>query len=141
VLGRQKTDPGPAILARSGLPISYAQGWLIAQIFRTGKHGGNMTMQDIGVEHKVPAGIFEPTARQLVDAGYLTEAHGHYRYTDEGMELFARLVGSWRLWLLEQLGDWQESKDVDFTADIDRLAERLVNDGRALSTGKHAAPV
>jgi EmrB/QacA subfamily drug resistance transporter len=141
VLGRLKTDPGPAILARSGLSISYAQGWLVAQIFRTGAHGGNMTMQDIGVEHKVPAGIFEPTARQLVDAGYLTEAHGHYRFTDEGMELFARLVGSWRLWLLEQLEDWQESKDVDFTADIDRLAERLVSDGRALSAGKHAAPV
>jgi EmrB/QacA subfamily drug resistance transporter len=138
VLGRLKTDPGPAILARSGLSISYAQGWLVAQIFRTGVHGGSMTMHDIGADHKVPAGIFEPTARQLVDAGYLVEAQGHYRFTDEGMELIARMVSSWRLWLLEQLEDWQETKDIDFTEDVDRLAERLVSDGRALGSGKHA---
>ena len=140
VIGRLKTDPGPAILARSGLSISYAQGWLIAQIFRSGAQGGNLTMQDIGAEHKVPAGIFEPTARQMVDAGYLTETHGHYRFTDQGTELFTRMVGSWRLWLLDHLADWQETKDHDFTEEIDRLAQRLISDGRQLNAGKHAAP-
>ncbi len=63
VWSKQKTDPGPEILARSGVPLSYAQAWLIAQIYRNSVDDGDATLQEIAVQTGVPAGIFEPTAR------------------------------------------------------------------------------
>ncbi|WP_166463063.1 MDR family MFS transporter [Amycolatopsis acidicola] len=136
---RRKTDPGPAILARSGVPLTHAQGWLLVQVYRNSVDDGSATLQEFAEQTEVPAGIFEPTARQLVDAGYLVEADGHFRFSGLGTETFARLVTAWRVWLLESLADLDETKDRDFTASIDEIAEQLISNGRELSTGKHAA--
>jgi MFS family permease len=141
VWNKQKIDPGAQILARSGLSITHAQGWMIMQVFRNSRDDGDATMQELAEKTKIPAGIFEPTAQQLVTSGHLVEVHGHYRFTPQGTELFARIVEAWRGWVLERLTDWQEKKDVDFTAAVDEIADRLISNGLELSAGRHMAGV
>ena len=133
IVNTVKTDPTPEIFTRSGLTISVAQGWLIGEIYRNARDDGDATMDEIGERHKIPAGIFEPTAHQLLDAGYVTEQEGHYRFTEEGAELFATLITAWRGWLLDKLGDWNESDQQQFASAIDSLAGQLIAEGRALS--------
>ncbi|MCS7477196.1 MDR family MFS transporter [Umezawaea endophytica] len=139
VWSRQKTNPGPELVARSGVPLTEAQAWLIVRIYRHAVDDGNATLLEISAETGVPAGIFEPTARQLVDLGYVAESQGHHTFTRLGADTFGRLVGAWRLWLLEQLTDWDTERD--FTEAVDRMAEQLVDNGRELTTGRHAAKV
>jgi EmrB/QacA subfamily drug resistance transporter len=141
VWNKQKSDPGAEILARSGLPITHAQGWMVAQVFRHSRDDGDATMQELAEKTKIPAGIFEPTAQQLVASGHLVELHGHYRFTPQGTELFARMVEAWRNWLLERLGDWRESTDLDFTTAVNDIADRLISSGAELSAGRHMAEV
>ncbi|MCU1679743.1 MAG: major facilitator superfamily transporter permease [Amycolatopsis sp.] len=136
---RKGGDPGAEILARSGLPITHAQGWMIVQIFRHSKDDGDATMAELAEKTKIPAGIFEPTAQHLVFAGYLTELHGRYTFTPSGTELFGRIVESWRNWVLENLSDWGASDDIDFAAAVDEIADRLVSNGVELSAGRHMA--
>jgi EmrB/QacA subfamily drug resistance transporter len=138
VWSRRKTDPGPAILARSGVPLTHAQGWMIVQIYRNSVDDGDATLQEMADQTSVPAGIFEPTARQLVDAGYLDEADGHYRFSGLGTDTFTKMVGAWRVWLLDSLQDWEEAKDRDFTDCVNEIAEQLISNSRELSTGRHA---
>ncbi|WP_200834314.1 MDR family MFS transporter [Amycolatopsis alkalitolerans] len=135
---QRKGDPGPAILARSGVPLTYAQGWLLVQVYRNSVDDGDATLHELAAQTSVPAGIFEPTASDLVDGGYLTEADGHYRFTGLGTDTFTRLIGAWRVWLLDSLADWEESKDRDFTACVDEIAAELISNSQALSTGRHA---
>ncbi|WP_428832504.1 MULTISPECIES: MDR family MFS transporter [Amycolatopsis] len=134
---RQQADPGPAILARSGVRLSYAQAWLLVQIYRHSADDGDATLQELSSGTAVPPGIFEPTAAQLVDSGHLSEADGHYRFTGLGTDTFARLVGAWRVWLLESLAE--EPGDQDFTACVDDLAAQLISNSRNLPTARHAA--
>ncbi|HVV11043.1 MAG TPA: MDR family MFS transporter [Amycolatopsis sp.] len=136
---KRKADPGPAILARSGVPLTHAQGWMLVQVYRHSVDDGSATLHELAERTEVPAGIFEPTARQLVDMGYLAEAEGHFRFTGFGTETFGRLVTAWRVWLLESLASWDETKDRDFTACIDEIAEQLISNSRELSAAKHAA--
>ncbi|OXM74109.1 MFS transporter [Amycolatopsis thermalba] len=142
VWSKQKTDPGPEILARSGVPLSYAQAWLIAQIYRNSVDDGDATLQDIAAQTGVPAGIFEPTARQLVAAGQLAEADGHFTFTGHGSDTFARLVGAWRLWVLDNVAGPEAAAGRDLTACVDEIATQLISNGRSLTRpGRHAAPV
>ncbi|MEO6087179.1 MAG: MDR family MFS transporter [Umezawaea sp.] len=134
---KQKTSPGPELLARSGVPLTEAQAWLVARVYRHAVDDGDTTLQEIAAETGVPAGIFEPTTRQLVDLGYLTESQGHHRFTPLGADTFGRLVGAWRLWLLEQLRDWDTEHDL--TEAVDRMAEQLIDTSQDLSTSRHAA--
>ncbi|WP_236790735.1 MDR family MFS transporter [Amycolatopsis sp. GM8] len=136
---RRKGDPGPAILARSGVPLTFAQAWLLVQVYRHSVDDGDATLQELSVETSVPAGIFEPTAARLVDDGYLAEADGHYRFSALGTDTFTRLVGAWRVWILDALADWEETKDQDFSARVDEIAAELISNSRELSTGRHAA--
>jgi hypothetical protein len=138
VWSRRKADPGPAILARSGVPLTHAQGWMIVQIYRNSVDDGDATLQEMADQTSVPAGIFEPTAQQLVDAGYLNEADGHYRFTGLGTDTFTKVVGAWRVWLLDSLQDWEEAKDRDFTTCVNEIAEQLISNSREMSTGRHA---
>ncbi|AIJ20590.1 MDR family MFS transporter [Amycolatopsis methanolica] len=142
VWSKQKTDPGPEILARSGVPLSYAQAWLIARIYRNSVDDGDATLQEIAAQTGVPAGIFEPTARQLVSAGQLAEADGHFTFTGHGSDTFARLVGAWRLWVLDNVAGSEAAAGRDFTACVDEIATQLISNSRALTpTGRHATPV
>ncbi|GHE97696.1 MFS transporter [Amycolatopsis deserti] len=142
VWAKQQTDPGPEILARSGVPLSYAQAWLIAQIYRNSVDDGDATLQEIATQTGVPAGIFEPTARQLVAAGQLAEADGHFTFTGHGSDTFARLVGAWRLWVLDNVTGSDAAAGRDFTACVDEIATQLISNSRSLtSSGRHAAPV
>jgi MFS transporter len=129
-----KGDPTPEIFAKTGLTISLAQGWLIGQIYRHAREDGDATMEELSQEHKIPAGIFEPTARQLADLGYVAEQDGHYRFTEAGAEVFASLITAWRGWLLEKLEDWNETDQQQFGSAIDSLAGQLISEGRSLST-------
>ena len=133
IVNTTKTDPTPEIFTRSGLTISVAQGWMIGEIYRNARDDGDATMDEIGEQHHIPAGIFEPTAHQLLDAGYVTEQDGHYRFTQAGAEVFATLITAWRAWLLEKLEDWNEIDQQQFGSAIDSFAEQLIAEGRALS--------
>ncbi|GHF72193.1 MDR family MFS transporter [Amycolatopsis bartoniae] len=132
----QKSDPGPGILARSGVQLSYAQAWLLVQIYRHSTESGSTTLQDLSADFNVPAGIFHPTAAHLTTTGHLTEADGHYTFTGEGTDTFARLVGAWRVWLLESLAE--EPRDRDYTACVDEIAAQLISNSRGMSTARHA---
>ncbi|MET0133950.1 MAG: MDR family MFS transporter [Kibdelosporangium sp.] len=141
VVSRQRTDPWPEMLASSGVPLTYAQAWMLLAVFKHSVDDGDATLQEIAERTRVPAGIFEPVAWQLVGGAYLTEADGHYRFTPKGTEVFARLVGAGRGWLLAQLADWQDCEDRKFTEAVDRMAEQLIASGRELSNGRHVAAV
>ncbi|TDD49990.1 DHA2 family efflux MFS transporter permease subunit [Kribbella antibiotica] len=133
VVSRAKTDPGPEIWARSGLDVSPAQGWLLGHVFRAAVAGnGGATTDEIGALVNVPGEIFEPTARHLVDAGYLVESGGTYGFTAAGMEVMTKLVNGWRSWLLAELADWDQDDRSDFSAAIDSFAEKIIDNGRDL---------
>ncbi|HEY0688711.1 MAG TPA: MDR family MFS transporter [Kribbella sp.] len=133
-------NPGPEVLAASGLPLTVAQVWLIMTVYRRGAESGSATLQDITGDLKVPPGVFEPLATQLVAGGYLSETLGHYRFTPMGLEMFQRFVGAYRVWLLDRLEDWNEDVE-EFSTAIDRIAEEMITTGQTLTTGKHAALV
>jgi len=139
VVQNHKRNPGPEVLASSGIPLNIAQMWMIMQVFRGGAERGSATLQEIGGDLKVPPGVFEPMASQLVAHGYLSETLGHYRFTTTGLEMFQRFVGAYRVWLLGKLEDWEMEDTADFSAAIDRIAEQMIDRGQSLTTGKHAA--
>ncbi|MEV4318926.1 MDR family MFS transporter [Actinocrispum sp. NPDC049592] len=138
VVSKQKTDPRPEILARSGVPLSFAQAWLLVRVFKHSRDDGDATLLEIAENSRIPPGIFEPVARQLVDSGYATEAEGHYRFTPQGTEAFTRLIGASRVWMLERLADWDELEN-GFSEAVDRMSERMIASSRELTAGRHAA--
>ena len=140
VVRNHQRSPAPDVLAASGLPLSVAQAWLIMAVFRTGVDDGSATLHKIAEGTRVPPGVFEPLARELVADGLLTEAHGHYRFSPHGTEMFQRLVAAYRVWLLARLEDWDADADGEFAATIDRLAEQMISSGQQLSAGRHMAP-
>lgn len=109
------------------------------QVYRNSVDDGNATLQEIADGADVPAGIFEPTAAQLTRHGYLSEADGHYRFTGQGTDTFTRLVGAWRVWLLDSLAD--EPTDPNLSVCIDEIAEQLISNSRDMSDGRHAIAV
>ncbi|MFC0113467.1 MDR family MFS transporter [Kibdelosporangium aridum] len=141
VVSKQQNDPRPEMLAASGVPLNYAQAWMLVRIFKHSIDDGDATLHEIAESTKVPAGIFQPVARQLVEVGYVSEAEGHYRFTPAGTEAFAQLIGAARAWLLNRLADWHEDSDTKFANAVEEMAEKLIASSRDLSTGKHAARV
>jgi MFS family permease len=140
MVSKLKGDPRPEILARSGVPLSFAQAWLLSEVFKHSKDDGDATLSEIAGHSKIPPGIFEPVARQLVDGGFTTEAEGHYRFTPQGTEMFTRLIGATRLWVQEKLADWNETEN-GFSDAVDRMAAHMISSSRELTAGKHAARV
>lgn len=132
IVGKEDRDPTPDVLARGGVPLSHAQAWLLVKVFRQSVHHGDADLDRLAHDTRVPAGIFEPTARRLMAKGLLTEDRDRYRLTPEGTETFTRLVGAWRNWLHDKLVDWQ-CDDPEFTEAVDRVATDLITTGRALS--------
>jgi EmrB/QacA subfamily drug resistance transporter len=141
VVSKQKHDPRPEMLAASGVPLTYAQAWMLVAVFKHSVDDGDATLNEISERTKVPAGIFEPVARQLANAGYVTEAEGHYRFTPKGTEAFSRLIGACRAWLLTRLADWNEGDNHQFAMAVDRAAEEMISSSRDMSAGRHAAMV
>ncbi|MEV8372742.1 MDR family MFS transporter [Kribbella sp. NPDC056861] len=139
VIQNHKGNPGPEVLAQSGIPLSIAQAWMIMRVFRGGAENGSATLQEISGDLKVPPGVFEPLAARLVADGYLSETLGHYRFTPTGLEMFQRFVGAYRVWILSHLDDWDPENAPAFSAAVDRLAEQMIDRGQSLTTGKHAA--
>jgi hypothetical protein len=139
VVQNHKRNPGAEVLAESGIPLSLAQAWMIMRVFRGGAESGSATLQEITGELQVPPGVFEPLAAQLVAAGYLSETLGHYRFTQTGLEMFQRFVGAYRVWILSRLEDWEMENAPAFSEAVDRIAEQMIDRGRGLTTGKHAA--
>nr|WP_084672888.1 MDR family MFS transporter [Saccharothrix espanaensis] len=139
IVSKERRDPTPEVLAGSGLPLTHAQAWLLVKVFRQSAHRGAATLDRLAAETKVPPGIFEPVARQLMTKGLLTESDDDYRFTPEGSATFARLVSSWRDWLHVKLVDWQ-CDDPEFTEAVDRVAADLVITSQSLTT-RHPTPV
>jgi len=133
VVVRLKEDPTPSVLAHSGSGVTPAQAWLLTEIYRAATSDAGATISEVGTRHCIPAGIVEPTAREMVGAGYLDEVDGRFRFTRAGAETFAHLVTAWRNWFLDQLRDWHGEEHEKLTADIDALTARMIVGGRALS--------
>jgi predicted transcriptional regulator len=112
----------------------------VVKVFRQSLDHGDATLERLAEVTNVPAGVFEPVARQLQTRGYVTESDTHYRFTPEGTEVFADLVAAWRRWLLVKLTDWN-CDDPEFTQAVDRVATELTTSGRALTTDRHPAAV
>lgn len=137
IYSRERRDPTPEVLSGSGVPLTHAQAWLVAKVFRQSVDHGHATLDRLAEATKVPAGVFEPVARQLQTRGYVTESGGRYRFTPQGTDVFADLVAAWRRWLLVKLTDWN-CEDIEFTEAVDRVATELTTSGRALGAGRHA---
>ncbi|MFD1149979.1 MDR family MFS transporter [Saccharothrix hoggarensis] len=138
IVSRERRDPTPEVLTTSDVPLTHAQAWLVVRVFRQSVEHGHATLDRLADATKVPAGVFEPVARQLLTRGYLTEDDGRYRFTPQGTDVFARLVDAWRGWLLVKLTDWN-CDDAEFTRAVDRVATELTTSGRALATGRPPA--
>ena len=132
-------NPGPEVLVQSGIPLNAAEAWMIMRVFRGGAESGSATLAEIAGDLRVPPGVFEPLATQLVADGYLSETLGHYRFTTLGLEMFQRFVGAFRVWILDRLADWDPDNTEAFSAAVDRLATEMIDRGQSLTTGKHAA--
>ncbi|QFZ24187.1 DHA2 family efflux MFS transporter permease subunit [Saccharothrix syringae] len=132
IVGRERRDPTPDVLAASGVPLTHAQAWLVVRVFKQGVRHGDATLERLAEATGVPAGVFEPVARQLQTRGYLVEHGGRYHFTPQGTEVFTQLVGAWRGWLLGRLTDWH-CDDAEFTEAVDRVAAELTTSGRALA--------
>ena len=139
VVQHHKRNPAPEVLAQSGIPLNVAQAWMIMRVFRGGADAGSATLGDITGDLRVPPGVFEPIATQLVADGYLSETLGHYRFTTLGLEMFQRFVGAFRDWMLDRLSDWDPDNSEAFSHAVDRIAEQMIDQGQSLTTGKHAA--
>ncbi|GAA1355267.1 MDR family MFS transporter [Catellatospora bangladeshensis] len=138
VVRKERRDPTPQVVAASGLPLSHAQAWLVVKVFRQSARHGDATLERLAEDTGVPAGVFEPVARQLLVKGLVTESGDRYRFTPQGTEVFARLVGSWRDWLRGKLVDW-DCDEPEFTEAVDRVASELVTTGRALAERRPAS--
>ncbi len=139
VVQHHKRNPAPEVLAESGLPLTTAQAWLIMRVFRGGRETGAATLAAITADLKMPPGVVEPLATQLVAAGYLSETLGQYRFTPAGLEMFQRFVGAFRTWIRTRLAEWDPENSEAFAAAVDRLATQMIDQGQSLTTGKHAA--
>ena len=139
VIQHHRRSPAPEVLAQSGIPLNVAQAWMIMRVFRGGAESGSATLAEITGDLRVPPGVFEPLATQLVADGYLSETLGHYRFTTLGLEMFQRFVGAFRVWILDRLADWDPDNTDAFSAAVDRLAAQMIDQGQSLTTGKHAA--
>jgi EmrB/QacA subfamily drug resistance transporter len=137
IYSRERRDPTPEVLRASDIPLTHAQAWLVVKVFRQSVDHGHATLERLAETTKVPAGVFEPVARQLQTRGYVTESDGRYRFTPQGTDVFADLVAAWRRWLLVKLTDWN-CDDTEFADAVERVATELTTSGRALSTGRHA---
>ncbi|MGW4116260.1 MDR family MFS transporter [Actinosynnema sp. NPDC004786] len=138
IVSRERRDPTPDVLRESGVPLTHAQAWLLVRVFRQSVDRGHSTLDRLARDTGVPAGVFEPVARQLQTRGYVTESAGGYRFTPEGTGVFTDLVAAWRRWLLVKLTDWH-CDDREFTDAVERVATELTVTGRSLTTGRHAA--
>ncbi|MDX6249555.1 MAG: hypothetical protein QOF10_2915 [Kribbellaceae bacterium] len=141
VVQNHRRNPGPEVLVESGIPLSNAEMWMIMRVFRGGAESGSASLQEISGDLKVPPGVFEPLAVQLVAEGYLSETLGHYRFTQTGLEVFQRFVGAYRIWILSRLEDWDSENAPAFSEAVDRIAEQMIDRGQSLTTGRHAALV
>ena len=139
VVQHHKRNPAPEVLAQSGIPLNVAQAWMIMRVFRGGADSGSATLAEITGDLRVPPGVFEPLATQLVADGYLSETLGHYRFTTLGLEMFQRFVGAFRVWMLDRLDEWDPDNSEAFSHAVDRIAEQMIDQGQSLTTGKHAA--
>ncbi|MBW4716861.1 MDR family MFS transporter [Saccharothrix obliqua] len=132
IVSRERRDPTPEVLAASGLPLSHAQAWLLVKVFRQSAQHGDADLERLAEETRVPAGVFEPVARQLMVKGLVTAHADRYRFTEQGGEVFTRLVGAWRDWLRSRLVDWR-CDSPEFLESVDRVAAELATTGRALA--------
>ncbi|MEV0676373.1 DHA2 family efflux MFS transporter permease subunit [Actinosynnema sp. NPDC050436] len=139
IVRKEHRDPTPEVLAASGLPLTHAQAWLLVKVFRQSAQHGDASLDDLADRTGVPAGVFEPVARQLLTKGLLAESGDRYRFTPQGTETFTGLVASWRRWLHAKLVDW-ECDDPEFAGAVDRVAAELVTTSQAL-TARHPTPV
>jgi MFS family permease len=139
VIRHHKRNPAPEVLAQSGIPLNVAEAWMIMSVYRGGAEQGSASLADIAGDHRLPPGVFEPLANQLVADGYLSETLGEYRFTQAGLEMFQRFVGAFRTWMLDHLSDWDPDNSEAFSHAVDRLAEQMIDKGQSLTTGKHAA--
>lgn len=129
---KNRHEVAPVLLERAGVPLSDADAWMLMAIHRHSRDDGDATMDEIARETNLPAGIFVATCRELAERGYLDERDGHYRFTVEGQEMFARLLLAWRDWLAEQLADWNAEAQDDLRAALDRLADKALKESNAM---------
>ncbi|QQQ80454.1 DHA2 family efflux MFS transporter permease subunit [Saccharothrix sp. 6-C] len=140
IVSRERRDPTPDVLRDSGVPLTHAQAWLVVKVFRQSVEHGDATLDRLAEATRVPAGVFEPVARQLQTRGYVTETGGHYLFTPQGTRVFADLVTAWRRWLRVKLTDWHCDTPT-FTAAVDRVATELTTSSRSLPTTHPTAVV
>lgn len=110
------------IIARAGLDLRPAAGWLILRINRHGAVQPALLAEC----STVPPGVLAESIRQIEERGLATRDGRFLRLTGSGREVADRLAAARRQSLAEMLGDWwTQDRPTDLTALVRELTEQL----------------
>lgn len=123
---RRRPEAIGTVLERSGTGLDVAQAWMLRQVYVHALAQGTTSLQDIGRALKVPVGILTPTADRLASAGYLDERGERIALSEQGKRAFQQLVRTWHDWLIEQIADWNPTRQPDLVETLDRIAQQIV---------------
>jgi hypothetical protein len=93
---------------------------------------------DVEARIGVPPGVLRPFYRDIVSAGYLTQADdGTLELTGRGQAEADKLVAAWKAWLMGELRDWLAVHEVspaqaaEVEAALGRITLRLIREAEA----------
>ena len=113
-----------AVVARARVDLTVGAAWLLVQIERE----PGVSVHDLGRNAKVEASKVENGKAELLDNSLIERRLGNdvYGLTEEGCEIYNRLVAARRAHLAELWPEWSPKKREDVAAILRRLARELV---------------
>ncbi|MDT0460866.1 MDR family MFS transporter [Streptomyces sp. DSM 41527] len=110
------------IIARAGLDLGPAAGWLILRIHRYGAVESALLAERC----TVPPAVLSASIRQIEERGLAAGDGQFLRLTERGREVAGRLAAARRQSLAEMLGDWwTQDRPTDLTALVRELTTEL----------------
>jgi EmrB/QacA subfamily drug resistance transporter len=136
ILRREQRSSLAGILARSGSALDMATAWGVLGVYLRGQVSGQPArVSDVEARVGVPAGVLTPFFGEIVAAGYLSRSgDGVLTLTASGQAEVDRLIVAWKAWLMGELRDWLQARDVtpdqtrEVQAALGRITLRLIRE-------------
>jgi hypothetical protein len=106
VIRSRGRDELPSVIAASGTPLSAAGTWGVVEIIRYRQAFGHAELSEMARRHHLPAAVLEPTFTELAGQGMVVRSADSLELTGDGEAEVARVIGSFKAWLVDQLADW-----------------------------------